>query len=306
MALSYGPVDALTIGDIETPVPGPGEVLVKVEAAAINPLDIVLITGLVRDAMPVAHPFVPGLDAAGTVESVGEGVTEFRPGDPIVAFTFGSGGSLAQYVPATVGPGLVHRPADLDPASGAAIPVAGMTAAAAVSASRLGPTSTVLIVGATGGVGSFAVQLAKSAGAHVIATGTPHRAAGLRRLGADEVIDHTSADVLERTRELVPAGVDVVIDLVSRGDAVAASAAAVKDGGRLVSTNAHPGELARGVAAEHVGVEHGADQLDDLVRRAASGELVATIDSTYGFVDAVRAVTDFVGNSHFGKVVVTF
>lgn len=306
VATEYGPVDTLAIAELPKPVPGPGQVLVKVEAAALNPLDIVLVLGILREFMPVEHPFVPGLDAAGVVESVGEGVTDFAPGDKVVAFTFGVGGTVAEYVLAAQGPGLIARPEGLDAVRAAGLPVAAMTAAALLDASGVEAGKTALVIGATGGVGSFAVQLVAAAGATVVATSSPAAADDVRRLGAEQIIDHTSEDTVARALELVPGGFDAVFDLVNRGPALAASAAAVKPGGKLVSPNDNPGELDRDVTAFHVGVEQGADQLGALVAKAGAGKLSVEVGSVYPFADAGQAVVDFVGKSKRGKVVIEF
>ncbi|WP_079141678.1 NADP-dependent oxidoreductase [Streptomyces sp. LUP30] len=306
IAQSYVPVDQLVVTDAAPPTPGPGQVLVRVEAAGLNPIDAILITGRLRQVMPVEHPFVPGMDAAGVVEAVGAGVTRFAPGDKVVAFTHDTTGTLAELTIVADGPGLVHRPESVDAVTGAALPVSGMTAAALLEASGLTAGRSVLIVGATGGIGSYLVQLASGAGAEVIATAQPSALDHVRKLGAAHAVDYTSVDPVAEARRLYPDGVDVVIDLVNGGPAVESTAAAVRPGGRLVSSIGVPDSLDRDVTPVHVGVENGIGRLEELVGKVASGELTVHVSGTYPLADAAQAYADFTGGKHpVGKVVIT-
>lgn len=302
---SYGPVDDLTVADVPAPVPGPGQVLIRVEAAALNPIDVRLVTGELREMMPVEHPFVPGMDAAGVVDAVGDGVTRFSPGDAVVAFTYQGSGAIAELAVANDGPGIAHRPSELDAARGAALPVAGLTASHLVSAADLGQGTSVLVVGATGGVGTFVVQLARRAGARVLATAASREDADLVvALGAHEVIDYTSADTTEEALRLAPEGVDAVIDLVNAGPGLATSAAAAKPGGRVLSPLGGPPAFDREVTATYCHVEASDGLLDDLVRQVAAGELQVEIGARHPLYDAPRAVADFVRTHTRGKSVI--
>ncbi|GAA4982728.1 NADP-dependent oxidoreductase [Kitasatospora paranensis] len=234
VAREYTTLDGVIVTDLPKPVAGPGEVLLKVEAAALNPLDLALITGAMKDFFPVEHPLVVGMDAAGTVGEVGQGVTTYAPGDPVLAFT-GQAGAVAEYTVVAVGPHLAKRPAGLAAQRAAAIPESGMTATCLLRAVGLTAGESVLVVGATGGVGLYAVQLAASLGANVIATATPEDADYVRGLGAHGTVDYKAGDVTEQTLRQVPDGVDVVVDLINRGDTLSSTARAVRDGGRLVS-----------------------------------------------------------------------
>lgn len=171
VSADYQPLDGLTVADLPTPSAGPGEVVVRVEAAALNPLDLALITGAMKDFFPVEHPLVVGMDAAGTVAEVGTGVTGYAPGDAVLAFT-GQAGAVAEYTVVTPGPKLARRPSALDAVRAAAIPESGMTAVCLLRAVGLSASQSVLVIGATGGVGLYAVQLAAALGAKVIATAT--------------------------------------------------------------------------------------------------------------------------------------
>ncbi|WP_042415343.1 NADP-dependent oxidoreductase [Streptacidiphilus anmyonensis] len=305
VAREYTTLDGVAVTDVPQPVAGPGEVLLKVEAAALNPLDLALITGAMKDAFPVEHPLVVGMDAAGTVAEVGQGVTAYTPGDPVLAFS-GSAGSVAEYTVVAVGPHLAKRPGGLSPLLAAAIPESGMTAVCLLRAVGLAASQSVLVVGATGGVGLYAVQLAASLGAKVIATATAADADYVRGLGAQGTVDYKAGDIVEQTLRQVPGGVDVVVDLVNRGDALSTTARALRDGGRLVSPLFGPQDFGRGATGVYIGTftaEPG--DLEDLAARAADGRLRVEVGATYPFTDAPQAVSDFAGKHIRGKVVIT-
>lgn len=304
-AYSYGPVDQLIIADLPTVVPAPGQVLLRVEAAALNPLDIALATGVMRETMPVEHPFVLGLDAAGVVQEIGEGVTEFSPGDAVVAFTYPRG-AIAEFTVVSEGPQLVRRPSGVDAVSAAALPVAAMTAAAAVRDAQLEPDQSVLIVGATGGVGSFAVQLAAQAGARVLATASHADVEYIHNLGAQYTIDYTVDDTTQQALRLQPEGVDVVIDLVNAGPGLATTAGAAKPGGRLISPLGGPPHFDRDVIAIYTHIEASAGLLQNLVDQVAAGQLAVQVSAIYPFTEAPLAVKDFVAKHTRGKIVIAF
>ncbi|WP_307665075.1 alcohol dehydrogenase catalytic domain-containing protein [Streptomyces sp. V1I1] len=147
VATDYVPLDRITVTDHPTPTPEPGQVLIKVEAAALNPLDLALITGAMKDIYPVDHPLVIGMDAAGTVAEVGEGVSGYAPGDPVLAFA-GFVGAVAQYTVASPGPLLARRPPGLESLHAACIPESGLTAVCLLRAVRLAAGESVLVIGA--------------------------------------------------------------------------------------------------------------------------------------------------------------
>ncbi|MEU9128858.1 NADP-dependent oxidoreductase [Kitasatospora sp. NPDC048540] len=305
VAAGYQPLDRIALTDRPKPAAGPGQVVVRVEAAALNPLDLALITGALKDVYPVQHPLVIGMDAAGTVDEVGPDVTGYAPGDRVLAFT-GQTGSVAEYTLATPGPRLAHRPAGLDAERAAALPESGMTAVCLLRAAGLAPGQTVLVIGATGGIGLYAVQLATALGARVIATAGAQDAEYIRELGAAHTVDYRTADVVAAALELVPGGVDLVVDLINNGEGLVGSARAARPGGRLVSPLFGPQTLDRDVTPVYIGsfVPEPGD-LDDLAARAADGRLRVEIGARYPFADAARAVADFAGTHIRGKVVIT-
>ncbi|MFD3915893.1 NADP-dependent oxidoreductase [Streptomyces sp. NPDC058603] len=306
VARSYGPLEELEIAELPTPVPGPGQLLVRLEAAALNAVDKALITGALRDAIPVTHPFVPGVDVSGTVEAVGEGVTRFVPGDPVIAWNGVASGALAEHVVIDDAPSAARRPPELTPAQGAALPTGALTAAALLDLADVPSGSTALIVGATGGVGSYTVQFARRAGLTVLATGRADDEAFLRGLGADHVLDYRAVDIAEETHRLVPGGVDVVFDMANAGPALAATAAAARPGGRLVSPLGGPPAFDRDVTALYGGTRATEGRLASLAAQAVKGELRIPIDADYPFAESRQALLDFAGRHVKGKITVTF
>ncbi|WP_020415949.1 NADP-dependent oxidoreductase [Amycolatopsis sp. ATCC 39116] len=306
LARAYGPLDRLEIAEVPRPEPGPGQVLVRVEAAALNPVDTALITGAMRDELPVTHPFVPGVDVSGIVEAVGPGVDRFRPGEAVIAWNGVPSGGFAEYALVRADDSAAARPAALDARHGAALPTGSLTAAALLDEAKPGPGATVLVVGATGGLGSYAVQLAKLAGATVIATGRDGDRGYLESLGADGVIDYRTEDIAQRVQDWAPGGADVVIDLAQAGPALAASAAAAKPGGLVASPLGGPATFDRDVRAVYTGTTTPPGRLAELAALAAAGTLRTEIGAEYPFAQARQALLDFPARHVRGKVVITF
>lgn len=306
IATSYGPLDRLAVTECPLPTAGPGQILVRVEAAALNPLDVKLVTGDMRELMPIEHPFVVGMDAAGVVAAVGEGVFGYAVGDDVVAYTHFHPGTIAEFTLVDEGPNVTHRPAGLDVVRGAALPAVSLTALGIVATAQLEPGQSMLVVGATGGVGSFIVQLAAQAGVQVLATATAADTDYARSLGARSTIDYTSTDVVEHVLVLHPDGVDVIVDLINAGPALATTARAVKPGGKLLSTLGGPPAFGA-VVPVYVRMSAQDGQLQQLAERAAAGELTIDVVATYPFADAPTALADFAAGKHSrGKVVITF
>lgn len=220
----------LYIAQIDIPKPGPGEVLVRVEACALNPLDILVQTGQARAFIEAGLPYTPGTDIAGTVEATGEGVAGHSPGARVIGWLAPPrGGGLAEWavLPAAY---CVPLPDGLSVHEGAGIPTAGSTAFHALfSLGALRAGERVLVHAGAGGVGSFAIQFARAAGAHVVATASGDGLDIVRRLGAHEALDHRLEDFAEAAGT-----VDLVLDLVG-GQTRSRSYAVLREGGRLVS-----------------------------------------------------------------------
>ena len=219
--------------DLPKPVPGFGEVLVRLAGAALNPFDRAISDGFLRH-LPHTFPLILGADGAGTVEEVGEGVDDLEVGEAVYGIFLhepvGLGrGTLAEYIAVPVDAVIGPAPSRVSLVEAAAAPTAGMTAIGLVEETELTAGQTALIVGASGGVGSFAVQSAAARGARVIATARPDASERLRSLGAGETVDYGQRSVTEQLSEIEPGGVDVLLDLVSDPEAFAANLELVRD-----------------------------------------------------------------------------
>ncbi|WP_225726033.1 MULTISPECIES: NADP-dependent oxidoreductase [unclassified Nocardia] len=284
------------LADMPLPEPGPGQVRVQVEAAGVNPFDQRMATGYLDGKLPHDFPMILGVDGAGTIASVGPGVTEFGVGDRVVGkFLYPpvGHGSFAEYAVAPEHGTLVPIPDGVSTVAAAALPTAGMTAQDIVDAAKIQPGQLVLIIGATGGVGSFLVQLANIAGAHVIATARGPAADQVTRLGAAETVDYTTGPVTEQIRALHPDGVDVLLDLVSPPEALAELTTLVHDGGVVYSTIWSADEDAlrgRGIRGGNIESKGGAAELARLLVRVADGDVVVPVDRTVPMAEAASAI----------------
>ncbi|QIY59882.1 NADP-dependent oxidoreductase [Streptomyces sp. RPA4-5] len=223
--------------ELPQPEPGPGEVLVRLAAAGLNPVDWKLADGMFGDAVPAEFPLVLGSDGAGEVLAIGSGVRRFTIGDAV----FGQfqrpeqgGGSYCELAVADE-ERIAHAARSVTYATSAAVPTAGMTAYNLVEETRIAEGRRVLIVGATGGVGTFVTQLAAGRGAEVIATARPAKAELMRTLGAAETVDHTAGPIADQVLAHHPDGVDVLIDMTSGPTEFAGLTRTVRDGGTAVS-----------------------------------------------------------------------
>lgn len=239
---TFGGPEQLTLDDFDTPRPGPGEVLVRVLASSANPVDAMIRTGAAIPGLPL--PAVLGSDVAGVVEATGEDVDDFAEGDEVyyTSELADGGGAYAQFHVAAAAI-IAPKPRDLTFTDAAAVPLAGGTAwEAIVRRLAVRPGQTVLVHGGSGGVGSFAVQFARAAGARVLATAGPDHQQLLRDLGAVP-IDYRGEDFVEECREHTDgSGVDAVLDTVG-GQNVARSLAAARDGGHVATVLAPEGRL---------------------------------------------------------------
>lgn len=272
----HGGPEVLRYEDAEKPVAGAGQVLIRVAGSAFSPADAGIRGGTLP--FPVALPHVPGYDVSGTIEVVGDGVTNVRVGDAVVGFLpMGAAGSAAEYVVAPED-AVVVAPSSIDLADAAALPSVALTAWQALfDLADLKKGQRLLITGAGGAVGGYAIQLAKRAGAYVIATASPRSHDSVTAAGAAEVIDHTASTVLDSVSEPV----DVLLNLAPISpEEFAALVPLVRDGGIVVATTAWmetPGDESRGVRAVGVFVEPKADELAQLVALVDSGELIVNV-----------------------------
>ncbi|MBA8957328.1 NADPH:quinone reductase-like Zn-dependent oxidoreductase [Actinomadura namibiensis] len=287
--------------ETERPVPGPGEVLVRVRAAGVNPTDwIHRATGLILGE----PPFVLGWELSGVVEAVGLGVTIHRPGDEVfgmLKYPYGNG-AHAEYA-VSAARHLVRKPAGIDHVRAAAVPLAALTAwQALVDTAGLRRGQRVLVHAAAGGVGHLAVQIAKARGAYVVGTASAPKRDFVRGLGADEVVDYTAADFAEVVRD-----VDVVLDAVG-GEYGPRSLRTLRRGGVLVSIVNHVRDLdvdRYGVRAEEMLVETDHASMKRVAALVEAGRLRVAIDSVFPLADAARAHERGETGRVTGKVVLT-
>lgn len=267
-----GGPEVLRYEDVETPTPGPGEVRIRVAGSAYNPADGGIRGGFLP--IPVALPHIPGYDVSGTIDALGDGVEGLTVGGDVIGLIpMDADGSAAQYVvaPAEV---LVKAPTAIPLADAAGLPSVGLTAAQALfEAAELKAGQRLLINGAGGPVGGYAVQLANRAGAYVIATVSPRSRESVNAAGADEVIDHTTTSVLDAVTEPV----DVLLNLAPiTTEGFTALVTLVRDGGVVVSTTpmvTTPGDEERHVRAVTIFVHPDADVLSGLVSLIDGGDL---------------------------------
>jgi NADPH:quinone reductase-like Zn-dependent oxidoreductase len=273
--------EAGSVGDRPMPEPGEGELLVRVRAAGVNAMDVIVRAGFAKDFMEHRFPLTLGLDYAGTVEGVGPGVEGFSIGDEVfgaVGKPYLGAGSFAEYV--TVNAGLAaRRPAQLSPEAAAALPTAGGTALAAVDAMAARPGDTVAVIGAAGGVGGFATELAAIRGLNVIAVTRSEHAEYVRGLGAKDVVDYTAGDVTEALRERAPEGLTGIIDVFHDASGLLALVPAVKPGGRIATPAAMGVEQAfAGQPVTAVYIRAAVDRVAELGELAATGRLSVPVD----------------------------
>jgi NADPH:quinone reductase-like Zn-dependent oxidoreductase len=272
----FGDPDVLRYEDAEQPAPGAGEVRLRVAASGFNPVDAGIRGGYLQGPFPVALPHTPGIEVAGSVDSLGEDVDRFKVGDQVIGFlSMVADGAAAEYVvaPAEV---LASAPTSIPLADAAALPMVGLTAYQALfDDAGLTAGQRVLINGAGGAVGGYAVQLAKHAGAYVIATASKRSRERVRSAGADEIIDHTT------TKVTVAEPVDVLLNLAGIApEELVALVALVRSGGVVVNTVPTvptPGDDERGVRAVGLFVRSDAQQLAHLVELVDRGELRVSV-----------------------------
>lgn len=279
---AYGGPDVMAYEDAPVPTPGEGEVLVRVAAAAFNPFDARVRAGEMKEFMPVTFPYTLGLDLAGTVAAIGPKVTDFAPGQAVYGLGEGAFAEYALAPAATIAP----QPQGLSPVEAASVPVAAITAWQGLfDQGGLQAGQTVLIHGAAGGVGIFAVQLAKWKGANVIATASGASVVFVQKLGADQVIDYTVARFEDEVRD-----VDVVFDLIG-GDTQTRSLGVLKPGGILISV-VHPPSpdeaKAHGVRALFFGMKASSALLKQIGDLLDAGEVKTIVMQTFALGEVAQ------------------
>ncbi|MDZ4313092.1 MAG: NADP-dependent oxidoreductase [Cypionkella sp.] len=323
----YGKAQKLRMADLPDPVPSATEVLIRIHAAGLNPLDLKLRDGAFKPILPYKPPFVLGHDLAGEVVAIGAEVTGFHPGDRVMARPCdGRIGTLAELIAVDVAD-LAPIPANLSMAEAAALPLVSLTAwQALVELGQVGPGQKVLIHAGTGGVGSIAIQLAKHLGAYVATTASAKNTEMLRDLGADQVIDYRNEDFAQ-----ILSGYDLVLCSLE-GETLAKSVSILKSGGKLISISGPPmPEFAKakglgfvlglifrvisrsirrkaraaGVSYHFLFMRADGDQLRQIAQLVATGAIRPVIDRVFSFAETNAALAYLETGRAKGKVVVT-
>jgi NADPH:quinone reductase-like Zn-dependent oxidoreductase len=300
------------VGEIPTPQPGERQVLIRLRAAGMNPMDLWLASGAWKP-MPATFPMVLGADGAGVVEQLGEGTSRYSVGDDLfgqlLIAPVGSAGTYAEYVAVTEEAPLARVPSGLDDAVAAALPTAGGAGLAVVDQVAPLADKTVLIVGAGGGVGSFATQFAANAGANVIANVRADDAERLRGYGARETIDRRAVALPAAVRQAHPDGVDVLIDLVNTDAAgFAALASLVRPGGTAMSTNYVADERAlrtTGVRGVNFALAMSSELLDQLAHAVVDGRIATPPITRISLEEVPAALSAAQSRPVRGKTVIT-
>jgi NADPH:quinone reductase-like Zn-dependent oxidoreductase len=296
---SFGSPEVLKLEELPTPVPEADEVLVKVNAASVNPVDYMTRSGHFPPVRQEQLPLVLGRDVAGVVERCGSAVTRFKKGNEVYAMLDLEHGGYAEYV-IVKERDLAAKPSHLNFVEAAAVPLAAVTAWQGLfDHGRLQPGQHVLIHGGAGGVGHIAVQFAKARGARVSTTAAKEDTEFLRSLGADQVIDKS------QPFESVVANVDLVFDLVD-GDTQERSWAVVKQGGAIISTMSKPSERlakAHKARAEHYVTELNGGELGEISRLIDAGKIRPHVDAVFQLGEAAAAQQQLEGRHNRGKIV---
>ena len=305
----YGATPA--VAEIRTPEPGPGQVLIKLQAAGINPMDRTLASGAWRP-MPATFPMVLGADGAGVVEQLGQGASKFSLGDDLfgqlLIAPLGSAGTYAEYVAVTEDAPLARVPNGLDDIVAAALPTVGGTGLALVDLLKPLADKQVLIVGAGGGVGSFATQFTANAGGNVIANVRARDAERMRVYGATETVDHTEVALHDAVRQAHPDGIDVLIDLVEDAAGFAALASLVRPGGTAVTTQYVADEdalRAAGITGINFALQMSSELLQRVAEAVIDGRIVVPPISRIPLEEAPAALDPAKAQPASGKTVIT-
>ncbi|MBF6465462.1 NADP-dependent oxidoreductase [Nocardia beijingensis] len=300
-----GPEAVVEIVEVPKPQPGPGTIRIAVAAATVNPVDLMVRADV--GGTPFAAPrdqWGVGWDVAGTVDALGAGVTEFTVGQAVIGISDRldvSFGAQADYVVLESG-NVAPAPVSVSPVRAATIPLNGLTAAQALDALDLASTDTLLVTGAAGAVGGFAVELAAARGIRVIASASPADEDTVRALGATDFVPR-QAPLPDAVRALVPGGVDAALDAAALGPA---TLAAVRGGGRFVSVSVPNTPIPlRGTTVHTVLVRADRRQLDRLVAHVDAGELTLRVAETLPLASVEAAHKRLAAGGLRGRLVLT-
>ena len=315
---TWGGPEDLVVGDMPDPQPGPGEIVIRVEGCGVNFADTLIIQGTYQ--VRPEHPFTPGMEVAGTVLKTGSGVDGFKPGDAVIGMP-GVGGFAEQVV--CKASQAMQRPAGIDAVTAAAIPIVYGTAHIGLEVrGMLQPGESLLVHGASGGVGLAAVEVGKAMGAFVIATASSaDKLETARRHGADHVIDYRAGEFRNEVKELTNGGADVIFDPVG-GDVFDQSLRCIAWEGRLLTIGFASGRipqapanilLVKNISVIGVHWSNYRERQSELLRRSfdrifawiSDGKLNPLVSRTFTLEEAPQALADLAGRRARGKIVVT-
>src|SRR6184192_2980979 len=297
----YGGPEVLKLQEVPRPEPKDDEVLVRVIAAGVNPVDTYVRQGRLSERSLDKQPMIIGYDIAGVVEKTGARITKFKAGDAVYAYLpIMRGGGYAEFAIAKEGE-MSLKPKNIDFEKAAAVPLAATTAwQALIDEAKIDKGQTVLIHGGSGGVGHFAVQIAKARGAKVIATASTANQDLLKQLGVDQPIDYTNTKFEDVVKD-----VDVVLNAV-RGDTLARSYGVVKKGGIIVSITGQPdpGELEKhGIRGAGLSAHPDAKVLEELAKLIDAGKITPIVSAVMPLVDVAKAQEEIASRHTRGKIV---
>src|SRR5256714_5057155 len=297
----YGGPEVLKYEDVQRPEPRDDEILIRVIAAGVNAVDASIRAGKFAKVFGTTLPLIPGSDIAGVVEKAGSKITKFKNGESVFAYTdLKDGGGYAEYIVATEREAS-PKPQSLTYLEAAAVPIVALTAwQALIDTARLSEGQTALIHGGSGGVGTFAIQIAKARGAKVIATASTAKQDLLKELGADVAIDYTKQKFEEIAKD-----VDVVLDSVGK-DTLAHSYGVVKKGGFIVTLVARIDQAEvdnHGIRGASLSVEPNSDELAEIGKLIDEKKIKVVVSQTFPVSEARKAQEQAATGHTRGKIV---
>jgi len=301
VAHEYGGPEVLKLEDVPVPTPKDDQILVRVIAAGVNPVDGMIVSGIFSKDKKLAAPLIPGGDIAGVVEKTGSKITKFKNGDAVYAYlSLKNNGGYAEYALANEKEAAA-KPKTISYAEAAAVPIVALTAwQALVDNAKLSAGQSVLIHGGSGGVGMFAIQFAKARGAKVFATASTANQDFLKELGADVAIDYKTQKFEEIAKD-----VDVVLDSVG-GDTLARSYGVIKKGGFIATLNADVDQSElnkRGIRGVFINVRPNSEELAEIGKPIDEKKVKVIVSQTFPLSDAVKAAQQSATGHTRGKIV---
>ena len=302
----FGELNQVKYGELEQPLPAEGEILIKTESAGVNPVDAAVARGMLNEVIPAKFPVIPGWDVAGVIEDRGHAARRFEEGDKVYAYARRpviQHGTFAEYV-ALPESYIAHSPQKLTAKESGGIPLVGLTAYQSIfETGKLQEGETILILGASGGVGTAAIQLAKWKGAEIIGVASESNQQYMKDLGADVTIDYAAGHVGEMVKDIKPGGVDLIFHC-SRGDSLSQSADTLKKGGRMISITDSDPDRRDDILFQYVFVEPNAGQQKHLQELADDGKFKMPVSKTFRLKETGTALQEIESLHSRGKTVI--